>query len=252
MSHFKGRQVDYYQYINSAEWRDRAKAAKKAVGYRCQVCNKHSSEVTLDAHHRTYDRLGHEASQDITVLCRDCHALYHGKSEKKEEGPPLWERLILIPFQLIPLAFLALIVAFLVQTYISSSNASFEPVQAPLAEASTAKPTPTPEPTVTPTPTETAVPFVMPTREEFIELCVPHGEPYDGYCLDGYSYVTQKDEDRADFIVWCMEDGDEWEYCDFQYDSILDDIAFEATEEARWAEIHAADEYLEDYEDYED
>nr|AGC72346.1 hypothetical protein [uncultured bacterium A1Q1_fos_2004] len=68
--------VEYYQYIQSEEWRQRANEAKRRAGYRCRVCNRSSKEVVLNAHHRTYKRLGHEDPDDITVLCRDCHELY--------------------------------------------------------------------------------------------------------------------------------------------------------------------------------
>lgn len=68
--------VDYYEYIQSEEWRQRAKEAKRLAGNRCRICNRSASQVTLDAHHRTYDRLGHEDPDDITVLCRDCHELF--------------------------------------------------------------------------------------------------------------------------------------------------------------------------------
>lgn len=68
--------INYYAYIQSNEWRQRANEAKQRAGYRCQVCNRPSTEVVLNAHHRTYDRLGNEHPEDITVLCRDCHKLY--------------------------------------------------------------------------------------------------------------------------------------------------------------------------------
>jgi hypothetical protein len=71
------RRWDYRTYIKSPEWRRKADAAKKRAGYRCQVCNKGKNEgARLEAHHRTYDRLGHEKSEDITVLCHDCHELF--------------------------------------------------------------------------------------------------------------------------------------------------------------------------------
>jgi len=76
MSTYFHSNVNYYEYIRSDEWRAKANAAKRRVGYRCQVCNKHSNEVQLDAHHRTYERLGQEFPDDITILCRDCHTLY--------------------------------------------------------------------------------------------------------------------------------------------------------------------------------
>lgn len=68
--------VDYYDCIQSPKWREKANTAKKEAEYRCQVCNKPASQITLDAHHRTYERLGNERPEDITVLCRDCHSLY--------------------------------------------------------------------------------------------------------------------------------------------------------------------------------
>ncbi len=68
--------IDYREYIRSDEWRETATAAKVRADWRCQVCNRPSTDVTLDAHHRTYERLGHELPEDITVLCRDCHELY--------------------------------------------------------------------------------------------------------------------------------------------------------------------------------
>lgn len=71
-----GGRPDHRAYINSDEWRDIAQQAKARVGWRCQVCNRHKNQVVLDAHHRTYERLGWERLDDITVLCRDCHELF--------------------------------------------------------------------------------------------------------------------------------------------------------------------------------
>ena len=62
--------VDYETYIKSPEWKEKAKQAKARAGYRCQVCN---CAEHLEAHHRTYDRLGFELDTDITVLCDTCH-----------------------------------------------------------------------------------------------------------------------------------------------------------------------------------
>jgi 5-methylcytosine-specific restriction endonuclease McrA len=76
---------DYYEYIRSPAWRQRAEAAKVRAGHRCQICNRHRQEVVLDAHHRTYQRLGREKPEDITVLCRGCHEIY--EKHKKHPGP---------------------------------------------------------------------------------------------------------------------------------------------------------------------
>lgn len=34
----------------------------------------------FNVHHRTYERLGKERLGDLTVLCRKCHGLFHGKA----------------------------------------------------------------------------------------------------------------------------------------------------------------------------
>jgi len=74
-----GSGVNYHTYIKSLEWKERAGAAKEKAAWRCQLCNRHKDEITLHAHHRTYDRLGEELPEDITVLCADCHAKFHDK-----------------------------------------------------------------------------------------------------------------------------------------------------------------------------
>lgn len=80
--------IEYRDYILSPEWKARATAAKEAAGWRCQVCNRPSTAVTLDAHHRTYERLGYERPDDITVLCRDCHELYESNRRARKNGRP--------------------------------------------------------------------------------------------------------------------------------------------------------------------
>lgn len=65
---------DYYHaYLKSATWQAKANEAKRRAGYRCQVCN---SPERLEAHHRTYERLGCELPADLTVLCAVCHSLF--------------------------------------------------------------------------------------------------------------------------------------------------------------------------------
>jgi hypothetical protein len=78
-----GDYINYDNYIQSTTWREKATKAKERVGWRCQVCNRHKDEITLDAHHRTYERLGEELPEDITVLCRDCHSLFEKTKKNK-------------------------------------------------------------------------------------------------------------------------------------------------------------------------
>lgn len=65
--------MTYQEYIQSDEWRVKAEDAKRRAGYHCQVCN---SPIRLDAHHRTYDHLGEELPEDITVMCHECHVIF--------------------------------------------------------------------------------------------------------------------------------------------------------------------------------
>lgn len=80
-----GRSKQYEEYIESKEWRLKAEEAKARAGNRCQVCNRSRAEVQLDAHHRTYERLGNEKPEDITVLCRDCHQLYEDEKKSRRQ-----------------------------------------------------------------------------------------------------------------------------------------------------------------------
>lgn len=78
------KSVRYQEYLKSTTWRKRAEEAKARAGNRCQICNRSRAEVQLEAHHRTYERLGNELPEDITVLCRDCHQLYE---DNKQTAP---------------------------------------------------------------------------------------------------------------------------------------------------------------------
>lgn len=84
--------VNYTEYIKSPEWKAKSLAAKERAGFRCQVCNRSASETILDAHHRTYERLGNERDDDIVVLCADCHELFEKSRRKKEPSPQYRKR----------------------------------------------------------------------------------------------------------------------------------------------------------------
>jgi len=69
--------VDYSKYIESSIWRDRSRAAMHRAHYRCNLCG--ATGKKLNTHHNTYDNLGNEKPEDLTVLCVDCHTAHHGK-----------------------------------------------------------------------------------------------------------------------------------------------------------------------------
>lgn len=65
--------MTYLEYIQSKQFQHRGDLAKEFYGFRCAICN---SEKPLQAHHRTYDRLGREEFTDLIPLCDDCHAIF--------------------------------------------------------------------------------------------------------------------------------------------------------------------------------
>lgn len=72
------------EYLNSEHWHITRLAALERAGHRCQVCN---GADRLDVHHRTYERLGNERPEDLTVLCRRCHDLFHDAKQAQTATP---------------------------------------------------------------------------------------------------------------------------------------------------------------------
>lgn len=68
------RIMPYGEYLRTPEWQEKKWIALENAAYRCQVCN---TPRNLNVHHRTYKRRGHELERDLTVLCEDCHRLFH-------------------------------------------------------------------------------------------------------------------------------------------------------------------------------
>lgn len=63
----------YTEYLESSRWHMLASDCKAKAGNRCQICN---SPDNLEAHHRTYERIGEELPGDLTCLCRTCHEIF--------------------------------------------------------------------------------------------------------------------------------------------------------------------------------
>lgn len=72
-----GWRKNYRDYMRSDKWARKSKECLARYGYRCAVCNASAKNVVLHAHHRTYQRLGHERPDDLVALCETCHALFH-------------------------------------------------------------------------------------------------------------------------------------------------------------------------------
>lgn len=70
-------QVDYYTYLRTDKWRNKARERLQLDGYKCKACGRSSDQVTLNVHHLTYRNIGHEPLDDLITLCKDCHKNHH-------------------------------------------------------------------------------------------------------------------------------------------------------------------------------
>ncbi len=68
------RDLPYLEYLQSDHWRDVRRDAYRRAGGRCQVCG---ATRALECHHNNYAHLGNERPEDVIILCRDCHRLFH-------------------------------------------------------------------------------------------------------------------------------------------------------------------------------
>jgi hypothetical protein len=75
--------MPYREYLQTPEWQEKRKQKLRSARYRCQVCNTGKTE--LNVHHRTYERRGNEHLNDLIVLCKDCHSLFHQQGKIVEE-----------------------------------------------------------------------------------------------------------------------------------------------------------------------
>jgi hypothetical protein len=60
----------YTTYISSAKWAAKRQQALARDSNQCQTC---LSLDNLEVHHKTYERLGDEALEDLITLCHECH-----------------------------------------------------------------------------------------------------------------------------------------------------------------------------------
>jgi len=64
----------YEQYIQSDQWKERAKRERAFWNNSCSLCHRKGE---LHVHHSTYVRLGNEQHGDLIVLCENCHTIFH-------------------------------------------------------------------------------------------------------------------------------------------------------------------------------
>ena len=65
---------EYKAYLNSPHWQAIRKRLYKEYDYKCDRCG---SPKNIQVHHLTYENLGEEKDEDLTVLCQVCHKKLH-------------------------------------------------------------------------------------------------------------------------------------------------------------------------------
>lgn len=75
--------MPYPEYLKTEHWQEKRKEARERANERCQVCN---ATTTLNVHHRTYVRRGYEEPEDLIVLCKGCHQLFHDNGKLERES----------------------------------------------------------------------------------------------------------------------------------------------------------------------
>lgn len=74
--------MPYNEYLQTPEWKRKRDWVQADDGNACRICNQSHDQVTLDVHHRTYERRGREDRLDLITLCRDCHQCHHDKDNR--------------------------------------------------------------------------------------------------------------------------------------------------------------------------
>lgn len=64
----------YEDYLKSDLWKQKRKCALFVLGNRCQICRCQKGIVV---HHVSYERIGKELIEDLSVLCKMCHKIVH-------------------------------------------------------------------------------------------------------------------------------------------------------------------------------
>lgn len=84
----------YASYLKSSAWKRVRKAAIARVHGICERCGRTEYSRRLEVHHKTYERLGCERSDDLVVLCTECHQradALRAKRTKESQDKRLWD-----------------------------------------------------------------------------------------------------------------------------------------------------------------
>jgi 5-methylcytosine-specific restriction endonuclease McrA len=78
---------EYDKYLETPHWQSFRRLVfaeqRRRLGRNCcERCPKNGSEIKLDVHHLTYERLGNEKTEDVQIICKDCHDKIHLRDPK--------------------------------------------------------------------------------------------------------------------------------------------------------------------------
>jgi hypothetical protein len=68
---------NYREYIQSKEWKEKAKLVRRRARGLCEGC---LTERATQVHHLTYDNLGNELLFELVALCGECHNRIHNQT----------------------------------------------------------------------------------------------------------------------------------------------------------------------------
>jgi hypothetical protein len=71
--------LPYDEYLKTEHWQHFRREALKDAQQRCRVCNVMG--VELNVHHNNYSNRGRETFNDVVVLCKTCHGMFHAPDE---------------------------------------------------------------------------------------------------------------------------------------------------------------------------
>ena len=77
----RGRSIEWWrqygEYLTSPEWQALRRRVIEAAGGVCAYCELRPA---VQAHHETYERVGHELLEDLSAVCIECHERLHKSS----------------------------------------------------------------------------------------------------------------------------------------------------------------------------
>lgn len=74
MENKKYFKLDYYEYLQTEEWKIKRNQRLKIDNYTCQNCGIHTN---LQVHHLDYSTIFNESMNDLITMCKPCHFKLH-------------------------------------------------------------------------------------------------------------------------------------------------------------------------------